>query len=110
MAALLGYARVSTGEQELALQHDALSAAGGVGVFSDTASGALDDRVELARLLDHVREGDTLVVWRLDRPGRLRIVRWGSGRCRRDRQHDARRSPRLPRLRRARGVRARPDP
>lgn len=42
-----------------------------MGVFSDTASGALDDRVELARLLDHLREGDTLVVWRLDRPGPL---------------------------------------
>ncbi len=39
-------------------------------IFSDTASGALDDRPELARLLDHLREGDTLVVWRLDRLGR----------------------------------------
>lgn len=70
MAALLGYARVSTGEQELALQHDALTAAGCVRIFSDTASGALEERVELARALDHLREGDTLVVWRLDRLGR----------------------------------------
>jgi len=70
MAALLGYARVSTGEQELALQHDALTAAGCLRIFSDTASGSLDERVELARLLDHLREGDTLVVWRLDRLGR----------------------------------------
>jgi DNA invertase Pin-like site-specific DNA recombinase len=67
---LLGYARVSTGEQELDLQHDKLTAAGCLRIFSDTASGALDDRPELARLLDHLREGDTLVVWRLDRLGR----------------------------------------
>jgi DNA invertase Pin-like site-specific DNA recombinase len=70
MAALLGYARISTGEQELDLQHDALTAAGCLRIFSDTASGALDDRPELARLLDHLRDGDTLVVWRLDRLGR----------------------------------------
>ena len=63
MAALLGYARVSTGEQELGLQHDALSAAGCLRIFSDTASGALDERPELARLLDDLRAGDTLVVW-----------------------------------------------
>jgi DNA invertase Pin-like site-specific DNA recombinase len=67
---LLGYARVSTGEQELGLQHDALTAAGCARIFSDTASGALDERPELARLLDHLREGDTLIVWRLDRLGR----------------------------------------
>jgi DNA invertase Pin-like site-specific DNA recombinase len=70
VGALLGYARVSTGQQELGLQHDALSVAGCERVFSDTASGALDDRPELARVLDHLREGDTLVVWRLDRLGR----------------------------------------
>ncbi len=70
MAALLGYARVSTGAQDLALQHDALNAAGCLRIFEDTASGALDDRPQLAELLDHLREGDTLVVWRLDRLGR----------------------------------------
>lgn len=70
MAALLGHARVSTGAQELALQHDALDAAGCLRIFSDTASGALDERPELARLLDQLRDGDTLVVWRLDRLGR----------------------------------------
>jgi hypothetical protein len=67
---LLGYARVSTGQQELALQRDALAAAGCPRIFSDTASGALDERPELTRVLDHLREGDTLVVWRLDRLGR----------------------------------------
>ncbi len=70
MGALLGYARVSTGAQDLALQHDALSAAGCLRIFDETASGALDDRPQLAALLDHLREGDTLVVWRLDRLGR----------------------------------------
>jgi DNA invertase Pin-like site-specific DNA recombinase len=68
--ALLGYARVSTLEQNPVLQHDALAAAGCVRVFTDRASGALDERVELARVLDHAREGDTVVVWRLDRLGR----------------------------------------
>jgi DNA invertase Pin-like site-specific DNA recombinase len=68
---LLGYARVSTGEQDLALQLDALRAAGAERVFSDTASGSLRERPELARVLDHLRDGqDTLVVWRLDRLGR----------------------------------------
>jgi DNA invertase Pin-like site-specific DNA recombinase len=70
VGALLGYARVSTGEQEFGLQHDALTAVGCLRIFSDTASGALDERPELARLLDHLRHGDTLVVWRLDRLGR----------------------------------------
>lgn len=59
MVALLDYARVSIGKQELALQHGALTAAGCLRIFSDTASGALDERIELARLLDHLREDDT---------------------------------------------------
>ncbi len=70
MAHLLGYARISTGEQHPDLQVDALKAAGCYRVFVDTASGALDDRPELARTLDHLRPGDTLVVWKLDRLGR----------------------------------------
>ncbi len=67
---LVGYARVSTAEQSLALQQDALAAAGCGRVYTDVASGALDDRDGLAEALDYVRQGDTLVVWRLDRLGR----------------------------------------
>ena len=67
---LLGYARVSTGGQDHALQEDALRAAGVERIFTETASGSRLDRVELARLLDQARGGDTLVVWRLDRVGR----------------------------------------
>jgi len=70
MGALLGYARVFTDEQEFCLQHDALRAAGCARIFSDTASGALDERPKLTEALDHVRPGDTLSVWRLDRLGR----------------------------------------
>ncbi len=70
VCALLGYARISTVAQDAALQHDALQAAGCDRVFSDTASGALNDRPELAKALDHLRTGDTLIVWRLDRLGR----------------------------------------
>jgi len=77
VGALLGYARVSMGKQEFAL-HNALTAAGYLRTFSDTASGALDDRPELARLLAHLREGDTLIGWRLDRHGRsLRLAARG---------------------------------
>jgi DNA invertase Pin-like site-specific DNA recombinase len=67
---LVGYARVSTADQDAALQRDALEAAGCVRVFEDTASGARTDRPQLAAALDFLREGDVLVVWRLDRLGR----------------------------------------
>ncbi len=66
----IGYARVSTGEQTLALQLDALATAGCGKVFEETASGAKADRVVLAEVLAYLRAGDTLVVWRLDRLGR----------------------------------------
>ena len=67
---LLGYARVSTDQQDHALQLDALAKAGCDRVFTETASGIKTDRIELARLLEVSRAGDTLVVWRLDRLGR----------------------------------------
>lgn len=65
-----GYARVSTLEQDEALQHDALSAAGCERIFADKASGKLEHRPALDALLDQLRPGDTVVVWRLDRLGR----------------------------------------
>ena len=68
----VGYARVSTGDQNLDLQRDALLAAGcdASKIFTDRLSGGKDDRPGLAQALEYVREGDTLVVWRLDRLGR----------------------------------------
>lgn len=70
MGHLLGYARVSTSDQDAALQIDALAAAGCYRIFTDRASGSLESRPELDKLLDQIRPGDTLVVWRLDRLGR----------------------------------------
>lgn len=67
---LIGYARVSTVDQSLSLQLDALEAAGCERVFSETASGAKGDRPELAAAVAFAREGDTLIVWKLDRLGR----------------------------------------
>ncbi|WP_072691542.1 recombinase family protein [Rhodococcus marinonascens] len=67
---LLGYARVSTSDQDPALQHDALTAAGCFRVWTDTASGTKTQRPHLDAVLDALRPGDTLVVWRLDRLGR----------------------------------------
>src|SRR6476661_5645222 len=64
------YARVSTFEQILDLQRDALTAAQCDRIFTDTASGARSDRPGLQCALDYVREGDVLVVWKLDRLGR----------------------------------------
>ena len=69
--ALLGYARVSKGdEQNNLLQAKALRAAGCRRVFEEVASGGRWDRPELHRMLDHLREGDTVVVWKLDRLSR----------------------------------------
>ncbi|WP_232008051.1 recombinase family protein [Mycobacterium gordonae] len=66
----MGYVRVSTIAQTLDQQNAALATAGVTKTFSDTMSGARDDRPGLAALLDYVREGDTVVVWKLDRLGR----------------------------------------
>lgn len=67
---LVGYARVSTQEQDLALQLDALRTAGCEKVFEEKASGAQRDRPALKAALTYMRGGDTLVVWRLDRLAR----------------------------------------
>src|SRR5574339_845871 len=67
---LVGYARVSTADQTLGLQKDALTSAGCERVFTDTASGSRADRPGLDEALEFLRPGDTLVVWRLDRLGR----------------------------------------
>ena len=62
--------RVSTVAQTLDQQNDALAKASVTKTFSDTMSGARDDRPGLAALMEYVREGDTVVVWKLDRLGR----------------------------------------
>lgn len=67
---LVGYARVSTAEQDLTPQLHALRDAGCERTFSDKASGAKANRVGLADTLSHARPGDVLVVWKLDRLGR----------------------------------------
>jgi DNA invertase Pin-like site-specific DNA recombinase len=67
---LIGYARVSTDEQDAALQLDALINAGCGAVFQDKASGASACRPALDDALKHLKPGDTLVAWRLDRLGR----------------------------------------
>ena len=66
----IGYARVSTGEQTLHLQLDALQSAGCGKIYQETASGAKADRPVLEEVLSYIRADDTLVVWRLDRLGR----------------------------------------
>ena len=68
--ALIGYARVSTVEQDTALQTDALCKAGCERIFEDTVSGAKTERPGLASALAYLRDGDVLMVWRLDRLGR----------------------------------------
>src|SRR5919202_4587865 len=66
----IGYARVSTDEQNLDLQRDALKKADCKKIFEDQVSGTKDRRPGLEDALSHLRQGDTLVVWRLDRLGR----------------------------------------
>ncbi|CAG0901290.1 unnamed protein product [Cyprideis torosa] len=67
---LIGYARVSTDDQNLDLQRDALESAGCEKIYTDTISGRATERAGLDAALDFLRAGDTLVVWKLDRLGR----------------------------------------
>src|SRR5512135_1027709 len=67
---LIGYARISTQDQTLNLQKDALEKIGCTKIFTDTISGAVTERKGLEEALNFAREGDTLVVWKLDRLGR----------------------------------------
>ena len=75
---LLGYARVSKEDQKLELQLQALSAAGCERIFSDKKSGAQKARKGLEDALSHLRPGDTLVVWKLDRLGRTSLPAHGT--------------------------------
>ena len=67
---LIGYARVSTFDQNPDLQKDALEKAGCEKIFTDTVSGTVPQRPALTKVKEILRKGDTLVVWRLDRLGR----------------------------------------
>jgi DNA invertase Pin-like site-specific DNA recombinase len=67
---LVGYARVSTQDQNVDLQSDALTQAGCEKIFTDTASGSARNREGLERATESLRDGDTLIVWKLDRLGR----------------------------------------
>jgi DNA invertase Pin-like site-specific DNA recombinase len=79
MGHLLGYDRVSTTDQSPQLQVDALELAGCYRVFTETASGVRADRPTLEQLLDQLRPGDTLLVWKLDRLGRSLRERTATG-------------------------------
>jgi len=68
--AFIGYARVSTQEQNMDLQKDSLGKEGCIRIFEDCASGAKEERPGLKAAMDFLRAGDTLVVWKLDRLGR----------------------------------------
>jgi DNA invertase Pin-like site-specific DNA recombinase len=66
----IGYARVSTADQSLDLQLDALNAEGCIRIYTEKASGAKDDRAELAKALDNLRPGDVFIIYKLDRLAR----------------------------------------
>ena len=68
--ALIGYARISTMHQDLDMQINALEKAGCIKIFHEQASGAKEERKELRKCIEYLREGDCLVVWRLDRLAR----------------------------------------
>ena len=120
-AMLVGYARVSTIDQNLTLRRDALSGAGCGKIFVEQMSGAVTDRPELMAALGFMRAGDTLVVWKLDRLARsmkqlietvdeLGQKHRVSEFDRSARYDDSARSACFSHVRRARGVRARLDP
>ena len=67
---LIGYARISTSEQDTKMQVAALQSAGCESIYRERASGGRWDRPELHKLLDHLRKGDVVVVWKLDRLSR----------------------------------------
>src|SRR5687767_6172591 len=67
---LIGYARVSTNDQNMDMQIDALKAAGCSKIFEEFVSGSKRERPVLNQLLEQLRTGDTIVVWKLDRLGR----------------------------------------
>jgi len=67
---VIGYARVSKGEQNPELQHDALAAAGAVRIFTDTITGMAASRPQLDACLEYLQPGNVLAVWRVDRLGR----------------------------------------
>ena len=66
----LGYARISTKDQNFDLQEDALQKAGCEKIYKEVVSGAKQDRPTLASLIDNCREGDSIIIWKLDRLGR----------------------------------------
>src|SRR5258708_23714901 len=68
--AYIGYARITTSEQNTNLQKDALKKADCIKIFTDTISGAKQERKGLDEALNFLRDGDTLIVWKLDRLGR----------------------------------------
>ena len=119
---LIGYARVSTLDQNLALQQDALTSAGCEKIFTEQMSGAVADRPGLHEALDYARSGDTLVVWKLDRLARsmkqlietieklrLRGIRVSQP-DRVHRHHDRARAVGVSYVQRLGGIRAQPDP
>ena len=66
----IGYARVSTPDQKLRMQTDALKKAGCTKIFKEKASGAKSDRPQFLKMMEHIRKGDTVLVWKLDRLSR----------------------------------------
>src|SRR5580693_3136410 len=93
---LIGYARVSTVDQNLALQRDALTEAGCAKIFTEQMSGAVTDRPALHDALEFARSGDTLIVWKLDRLARS--------------MNDGARAAGFSHVWRAGRIRAQPDP